>query len=173
MSVAIPPTTGPEAGAGTSLESAGGQARRRFLQRAAGFLLTGAFIGQAVALVRALWPDVLYEPPRRFKIGAAAEFAEGLSYIEARRLFVWRRGNDFYAMSAVCTHLGCTVKPAPGSEFHCPCHGSRYREDGANYSGPAPRPLDRYRIEIAPDDGQILVDSGAIVDRDFRLRVLS
>lgn len=155
-----------------------GQSRRGFLQRAGGWVLTGAFLGQAVALVRALWPDVLYEPAQRFKVGTPQEFADGVSYIEARRLFVWRKGNDFYAMSAVCTHLGCTVKPAAGaapgsSEFHCPCHGSRYRDDGTNYAGPAPRPLDRYRLEIAPDDGQILVDADAIVDRDFRLKVLS
>jgi len=166
MSVAVPATHPAER-----------QSRRGFLHRAAGYLLTGAFAAQAVALVRALWPDVLYEPSPRFKAGTPEEFAEGLTYLDARRLFVWRKGNDFYAMSAVCTHLGCTVKPAAGPtgtpEFHCPCHGSRYREDGTNASGPAPRPLDRYRIEIAPDDGQILVDSSALVDRGFRLKVLS
>ena len=160
-----------------SSDPPGRETRRGFLHRAAGYLLTGAFVGQAAALVRALWPDVLYEPSPRFKLGAGKEFGEGLTYIDSRRLFVWRKGNDFYAMSAVCTHLGCTVKPAAGAggaaEFHCPCHGSRYREDGTNYSGPAPRPLDRYRIEVAPDDGQILVDSSATVDRNFRLKVQS
>lgn len=150
--------------------------RRGFLRRAGTFVLTGAFFAQAVALVRALWPDVLYEPSARFKIGTPTEFAEGLSYIETKRLFVWRRANEFYAMSAVCTHLGCTVKAAGGqppgtTEFHCPCHGSRYREDGTNYAGPAPRPLERYRLELAPDDGQMLVDSGVLVDKGFRLTV--
>ncbi len=149
--------------------------RRGFLRRAGTFVLTGAFIGQAAALLRALWPDVLYEPTARFKIGGPKEFGEGISYIEARRIFIWRRGNDFYAMSAVCTHLGCTVKPAAttggAAEFHCPCHGSRYREDGTNYAGPAPRPLDRFRMEMAPEDGQLLVDSGELVDKTFRLTV--
>lgn len=150
--------------------------RRGFLRRAGTYVLTGAFVAQAVALVRALWPDVLYEPSARFKVGAPSEFPEGISFIEARRLFIWRAGNDFFAMSAVCTHLGCTVKAsagqAPGStEFHCPCHGSRYRDDGTNYAGPAPRPLERYRLEIAPDDGQMLVDSASPVDKSFRLAV--
>lgn len=163
----------------TSVDRAvGGPSRRGFLQRAAGVLLTGAFVGQAVALLRALWPDVLYEPSPRFKVGLPKEFSDGLSYIEARRLFVWRQGNDFWAMSAICTHLGCTVKPAaasaPGTtEFHCPCHGSRYRPDGTNYSGPAPRSLDRFRLEVAPDDGQLLVDSDDVVDKSFRLTVQS
>jgi len=149
--------------------------RRTFLKRASLFVFTGAFVVQGIALLRALWPDVLYEPAARFKVGSPSEFADGLSYIEARRLFISRRGNEFYAMSAVCTHLGCTVKPEAGatggSEFHCPCHGSRYREDGTNYAGPAPRPLERYRLEIAADDGQVVVDSGTPVDKAFRLTV--
>ncbi len=149
--------------------------RRSFLKRATTFVLTGAFVAQGVALLRALWPDVLYEPASRFKVGQPSEFPEGVSYIEARRLFVWRRANQFYAMSAICTHLGFTVQPeasgAGTTEFHCPCHGSRYRDDGTNYAGPAPRPLDRYRLEIAPDDGQLLVDSGVPVDKTFRLTV--
>ncbi len=150
--------------------------RRSFLKRASLFLFTGAFVAQAAALLRALWPDVLYEPSARFKVGTPSEFPEGVSYIEARRLFIWRRNNEFFAMSAVCTHLGCTVKPAAGatpgsSEFHCPCHGSRYRDDGTNYAGPAPRPLERYHLEISPDDGQVVVDSGTPVDKAFRLTV--
>ncbi len=150
--------------------------RRGFLRRAGTYLLTGAFVAQGVALLRALWPDVLYEPPAQFKVGTPAEFVEGITFIETRRLFVWRRGNDYYAMSAICTHLGCTVKPEAGraqgsTEFHCPCHGSRYREDGTNYAGPAPRPLDRYRLEIAADDGQLIVDSASPVDKAFRLTV--
>ncbi len=154
----------------------GAQPRRGFLRRAGAFLLTGAFVGQAAALLRALWPDVLYEPSARFKVGPPKEFVEGLTYVEARRLFIWRKGNEFYAMSAICTHLGCTVKLAAGgapgaAEFHCPCHGSRYRDDGTNYAGPAPRPLDRFRLEVAADDGQLQVDSNAPVERTFRLTV--
>lgn len=149
--------------------------RRSFLKRGAMFLLTGAFVAQGVALLRALWPDVLYEASKRFKVGVPAQFPEGISFIEARRLFVWRRGSEFYAMSAICTHLGCTVKPEAtstgGTEFHCPCHGSRYRDDGTNYAGPAPRPLERYHLEISPDDGQVLVDSATPVDKTFRLTV--
>ncbi len=149
--------------------------RRGFLTRGAMFLLTGAFVAQGVALLRALWPDVLYEASKRFKVGPPTQFPDGVSFIEARRLFVWRRGNEFYAMSAICTHLGCTVKPEAAAggatEFHCPCHGSRYRDDGTNYAGPAPRPLERYHLEISPDDGQVLVDSATPVDKAFRLTV--
>ena len=56
-------------------------------------------------------------------------------------------------------------------EFHCPCHGSRFRDEGTNYAGPAPRPLRWYQLEISPADGQLVVDMAAEVDRDFRLVV--
>jgi menaquinol-cytochrome c reductase iron-sulfur subunit len=57
------------------------------------------------------------------------------------------------------------------AEFACPCHGSKYYGDGTNYSGPAPRPLDHYKLELSPDDGQLVVDASQIVGQDFRLTV--
>ena len=116
-----------------------------------------------------------------------AEFPEGLKFLPDERLFVFREGNTFHAVSAVCTHLGCTVhaEPLPNPQtvdddgasmklthrFLCPCHGSRYRGDGANVSGPAPKPLAWFRLSLAPDDGQLVVDLADEVDRDFRLTV--
>ena len=64
----------------------------------------------------------------------------------------------FYALIAVCTHLGCTPNYlAEERKFKCPCHGSGFRLTGINFEGPAPRPLERAEIMLA-DDGQILVD---------------
>ena len=62
------------------------------------------------------------------------------------------------AFSAVCTHLGCTPNWLDGEQkFKCPCHGSGFYKTGINFEGPAPRPLERYRLSLA-DDGQLLVD---------------
>jgi menaquinol-cytochrome c reductase iron-sulfur subunit len=85
-----------------------------------------------------------------------------------------RDSKTFRALSAACTHLGCTVRaeaieqrdPADPdgrrqvqvNQFSCPCHGSRYAADGANLSGPAPRPLPAFRLHLSPDDGQLVVD---------------
>lgn len=161
--------------------------RRNFLARLGVGATLAALAGQAFAYLRALKPNVLYEEPQRFKVGAPDQFSEGGKFLEEKRLFVFKDRNTFYAVSATCTHLGCTVKMQKLNqakrvkvrgrefdeqyEFHCPCHGSKYYGDGTNYAGPAPRPLDYFRLEVAPDDGQLIVDMDQVVDQNFRLTV--
>jgi cytochrome b6-f complex iron-sulfur subunit len=143
--------------------------------------------GQAYAFLRSLVPNVLYENPQRFKVGTIDQFSEGAKFIDDKRIFIFREKNTFHCISATCTHLGCTVKmnrlnqPKTVSvrgrqineqvEFACPCHGSKYYGDGTNYSGPAPRPLAHYKLEVAPEDGQLVVDTSKTVPQDFRLTV--
>jgi menaquinol-cytochrome c reductase iron-sulfur subunit len=143
--------------------------------------------GQAYAFLRSLVPNVLYEDPQRFKVGTTDQFSEGAKFIDDRRVFIFREKNTFHCISATCTHLGCTVKMNRLSqaktvsvrgrqineqvEFACPCHGSKYYGDGTNYDGPAPRPLAHYKLEIAPEDGQLIVDTSQTVPQDFRLTV--
>ncbi len=159
--------------------------RREFLWKLGLGAGLAALGGQSVASLRSLVPNVSYDAPTTVKLGATAEFPEGLKYLPEERLFVFREGNTFHAVSAVCTHLGCTVRAEALSQpetrevegqalrlthrFLCPCHGSRYEGDGRNVSGPAPRPLAWYRLLVAPDDGQLVVDLAAEVGRDFRL----
>lgn len=159
--------------------------RRDFLLK----LGTGAGVvavcAQGAASLRALVPNVSYDPPTTVKLGPAREFPDGLKFLPDQRVFVFRQGNTYHAVSAVCTHLGCTVRaealPQPETRevggsalrlthrFACPCHGSTYSGDGVNTGGPAPRPLAWYRLTVAPDDGQLVVDLADEVDRDFRL----
>jgi cytochrome b6-f complex iron-sulfur subunit len=73
---------------------------------------------------------------------------------------VWivREPDNFYALSTVCTHLGCTPNwLSSEGKFKCPCHGSGFVITGINVEGPAPRPLERYKIGLSPD-GQIEID---------------
>jgi menaquinol-cytochrome c reductase iron-sulfur subunit len=169
-------------------ESTAGQtSRRSFLSKLGIGATLLAIAGQVYAHLRSLKPNVLYEEPQRFKIGAPDQFGEGGKFLEDKRLFVFRQNQTFYVISASCTHLGCTVRmqklnqpkrvKARGREFdeqyefHCPCHGSKYYGDGTNYAGPAPRPLGYFKMEISPDDGQLVVDMSQSVGQDFRLTV--
>jgi len=161
--------------------------RRKVISRVGLVATLLAIGGQAYAFFRSLVPNVLYEDPQRFKVGTLDQFAEGARFLEDKRVFIFREKNTLHCISATCTHLGCTVKMqrlnqpkrvnAGGREideqveFACPCHGSKYYGDGTNYSGPAPRPLDHYKLEVAPEDGQLVVDTSEIVDQDFRLTV--
>jgi cytochrome b6-f complex iron-sulfur subunit len=152
------------------------------LAAAAGLAAVGA---QAWVFLRSFVPNVSYDPPTKTKIGRPESFADGLTFVPDRRVFVIRDGKNFRAVSAVCTHLGCTVRPESIEEadptdparrrlvqtyaFACPCHGSRYRADGTNLSGPAPRPLAAFQLALAADDGQLVVDVGREVPRTSSL----
>ena len=161
--------------------------RREFLMKTGiGAGIAGLSI-QGAASLRSLVPNVSYDAPTTVKLGLPVDFPDGLKFLPDQRLFVFREGNVFHAISAVCTHLGCTVRAEALSQpevrnvlgatlrvthrYLCPCHGSRYTGDGGNVSGPAPRPLLWFHLSIAADDGQLVVDLAREVARDFRLTV--
>jgi cytochrome b6-f complex iron-sulfur subunit len=114
-----------------------------------------------IATARSLFPNVLFEPPQAFKAGFPAEYNVGevdVRWKDAFGVWIVRTGEGFYALIAVCTHLGCSPNWLPAeNKFKCPCHGSGFYMSGVNFEGPAPRPLERARVVLA-DDGQILVD---------------
>jgi menaquinol-cytochrome c reductase iron-sulfur subunit len=161
--------------------------RREFLMKIGLGAGVAGIATQGAASLRSLIPNVSYDAPTTVKVGLPAEFPDGLKFLPDQRLFVFREGNVYHAISAVCTHLGCTVRAEALSQpetmtvegaplrmthrFHCPCHGSRYTGDGTNVSGPAPRPLTWYHLSVSPDDGQLVVDLALEVSRDFRLTV--
>jgi menaquinol-cytochrome c reductase iron-sulfur subunit len=159
--------------------------RRDFLMRLGIGAGIAGLAAQAGASLRSLVPNVSYDAPTTVKLGQPSEFPDGLKFLPDQRLFVFREGNTFHAISAACTHLGCTVRaealPRPETRtvkgqslrmthrFLCPCHGSKYSGDGENVAGPAPRPLAWHELSVSPDDGQLVVDLAIEVDHDFRL----
>ncbi len=143
--------------------------RRKFLKLIGKGSVFAAFLAQIAAAGRALLPNVLYEPLKRFKIKRPEEYAQGVTFDADKRLFVIRQESNFHVISAVCTHLGCTVQWR-GEEFDCPCHGSRFHPNGQVIGGPAPRPLSWYEVTQAPD-GRLEVDSGTPVPEGFSLTV--
>jgi len=116
-------------------------------------------------------PSVLPEPSSRVKLGPAAPFAGNpITPFPEQRLWIFSDKRGLFALSAICTHLGCTVAQQEEGGFFCPCHGSRFDAHGKNVSGPAPRPLRHLELFISPD-GQLVVDQKKEVGRDVRLVV--
>ncbi len=122
---------------------------------------SGAVSASLVAFGRFMFPNVLFEPPMTFKAGYTDDYILGqvdTRWKEAFGVWIVRSEEGTYALSTICTHLGCTPNWLEAeNKFKCPCHGSGFTKFGINFEGPAPRPLERFRIVLA-DDGQILVD---------------
>ncbi len=127
------------------------------------FTMTSAIA--ALATARFMMPNVLVEPPSKFKVGPASDYPPGAVSTKWTAQFgVWivhtmYKGKDLiYALQTVCTHLGCTPNWLEGEQkFKCPCHGSGFYITGVNFEGPAPRPLERMGIRVA-EDGMLEVD---------------
>ena len=123
---------------------------------------------------RFMFPNILIEPPTRFKVGFPDAFSPGqveTKYIPQFGVWVVRYEVEgqamIYALKSVCTHLGCTPNWLEAEQkFKCPCHGSGFYKDGINFEGPAPRPLERYAISLA-DDGQLLVDKSRTFNQEL------
>ncbi len=114
---------------------------------------------------RFMFPNVLVEPPSRFKVGPASDYPlNSVSNKWKDQYGVWIVHTDQYegrnlivALASVCTHLGCTPSWLDGEQkFKCPCHGSGFYMTGVNFEGPAPRPLERVGVRIA--EGMLEVD---------------
>ena len=133
---------------------------------ALGLTALGAVFGLwGAATLRFFFPNILTEPPNRFSVGFPADYAPGQVETRFKEQYgVWVVNGTYngkqqiYALSTICTHLGCiTLWLDSEQKFKCPCHGSGFYQDGINFEGPAPRPLERYAIRIG-DDGQLEVD---------------
>ncbi len=112
--------------------------------------------------LRFLFPNVLTEPPSKFKVGFLDNYEDGKVVERYKDQNAWIVRNDgrLYALSTTCTHLGCTPNWLEREQkFKCPCHGSGFYISGINFEGPAPRPLERWGVSIG-DDGQVVVDKG-------------
>jgi cytochrome b6-f complex iron-sulfur subunit len=132
------------------------QRRRRLVWSAVAAFLGAWFL----AFLRFFLPRTLFEPNTSFKIGYPSDFALGVDtkFQQKYRIWVDRTPDRLFVIYARCTHLGCTPDWKPSeNKFKCPCHGSGYDSEGINFEGPAPRPMDRAHVELAPD-GQVLVD---------------
>jgi cytochrome b6-f complex iron-sulfur subunit len=122
-----------------------------------------------VGMLRLPKAAVLSSPSKRFRVTLPQTLAAGEAFTPVgRNVAVYRDEQGVYAISRVCTHLGCIVKPT-AEGFECPCHGSRYDRNGVVTKGPAPRPLEW--LEVKEQGGTLYVDEGASVSAGTRVKV--
>lgn len=114
----------------------------------------------------------------RIKIGSLDEIKSlpvgTIKYFDAGRFYLSRVENGVLALYRKCTHLGCVVpwlsneraedQLASRGRFNCPCHASIFDRYGLVHAGPAPRPLDIFKVTI--EGNNVFVDTGTTVQRD-------
>ncbi len=154
----------------------GQYSRRDFLNLVGWAWLSAALGGWALAAVRFLFPNMLYEPNPVFKIGWPKDYPllGGLTtvYIGLQtkfRIWVVTQADGIFVFHAKCTHLGCTPRWVPDDRrFECPCHGSNFDVEGNVVAGPAPEPLFRCRVSMS-QDGQIQVDKAVLTNNPSQI----
>ncbi len=132
--------------------------RRRFV----GVLLGSGFLATAVAF---LYPIVRYlVPPKASDLGSDAVVAGRVGELKPNSGKIFRFGNhpgllirtssgEYRAMSATCTHLSCTVQYRDDlRQVWCACHNGKYDLNGRNVSGPPPRPLEAFEVQVRGDE---------------------
>jgi cytochrome b6-f complex iron-sulfur subunit len=145
--------------------------RRKLLELIGGAAVGVAALGTLTATVKYLDPPVFFEEDSRLVIGRPEDIAPGtVLVLPKQRVYVVRTAAGFYALSSVCTHLGCMTRyDKEGAQIACPCHGSRFTLDGHVKHGPAPKPLPRLQCSI--ERGLLVVDTAKRVAPDALLEV--
>jgi Rieske Fe-S protein len=132
--------------------------RRRFVE----VLLGGGFLATAAAFV---YPVLRYlVPPNASDLGSDSVVAGRVGELKPNSGKIFRFGNhpgllirtasgEYRAMSAICTHLSCTVQYRDDlRQVWCACHNGKYDLNGRNISGPPPRPLEGFEVQVRGDE---------------------
>ena len=154
-------------------KSSGLMSRRYFLESVAAGAIGAAVVGSIALTGSYLSPNVLREPPTKFKAGKPEDYPPGSTTLQKeQKVYIVRAPEGyFYAVSAVCTHLGCITNwKSEEGIIACPCHGSKFDKEGRVIGGPAPRPLPRFSVSL-DTQGQLVVDKSVIVGEEDHLKV--
>ena len=138
--------------------------RREFLRWLGWGSLAVPAVTSMVGTLRFLFPNVSYGLPATVKIGRTEDFPPGTQrLLTTYKLVINSTEKGMFAMSAICTHLGCTVGGVEWG-YQCPCHGSKFDRNGLVIRGPAVKPLPWFKIAEEPD-GMLVVDLKQTVPR--------
>lgn len=144
---------------------AGLWSRRDFFGRLSWGGLGAVSLVGMLAFIWSAFPRVLFLSPSTFRAGYPTDYPVGEvseKYKQEFRVWIVHIPQGFYALSANCTHLGCTPRwISSENKYKCPCHGSGYYKSGYNFEGPAPRPMDRFALSL-DETGEFVVDKSTI-----------
>jgi Rieske Fe-S protein len=142
-------------------------ARRRLVE----VLLGGGVLASVVSF---LYPVLKYlVPPVVPDLGEDEVVAAKVGDLKPNSSKIFRFGSrpalllltaegEYHAVSAVCTHLGCTVQYRSDlHEIWCACHNGTYGLDGRNISGPPPRPLESFQVNVRANEIVVTRTRGA------------
>ncbi len=148
-----------------------GVTRRSFLNEITIGALGVAGLGGTALTYQYFSPNVLFEPPMTFRAGNPDLYpVNSVTFLQDQLVYIVRIPVGFYAVSAVCTHLGCITQWKPEANMiACPCHGSKFQPNGKVIAGPAPRPLPHFSISLTAD-GELLVNKLEIIKPDLVLK---
>lgn len=133
--------------------------RRAFFTKIGMGSLGIAATGTAAFAYKFLTPNVLFEPSPIVNAGKPENFAvDSVTLDVTSGIYLIRASEGFFALNAVCTHLGClTTWNQELGIIACPCHGSKFNRNGEKLEGPAPKPLPWLRTWVS-DEGDLMVD---------------
>ncbi|MBE9535156.1 MAG: ubiquinol-cytochrome c reductase iron-sulfur subunit [Proteobacteria bacterium] len=148
--------------------------RRGFVKKLAVTALALGAGGLTVQFGRFMSPNVLYEAAKVFKVGKLGDFPIGSrTVIDGRGIEIVRSKVGLYAISLVCTHLGCLVNPVandPEVGYACPCHGSKFAPMGEVLGGAAPTDLPWFEMYM-DHMGSLVVDVSTVNHKRTKLVV--
>ena len=136
--------------------------RRDFLGLAAWWSAAAALLFGFLGAMRLPKAAVLPSPSKKFRLTLPASLVSGQAYVPAgRSVAIYKESSGVYAISTICTHLGCIVK-ATDTGFDCPCHGSKFAKDGSVLKGPAPKGLPWLEVKHAGGDNFLIDESKSV-----------
>jgi cytochrome b6-f complex iron-sulfur subunit len=153
-------------------DAKGELSRRDFLDEITLGALGVAGLGGAALTYQFFSPNVLFELPTTFRAGNPDLYpVNSVTFLQDQQVYIVRTAAGFYAVSAVCTHLGCIAQWKPEANMIvCPCHGSKFQPNGKKIEGPATRSQPLYAINLTAD-GELQVDKLQIIKADQVLKV--
>jgi Rieske Fe-S protein len=141
--------------------------RRDWLGLSSLWTMAGALLFGLIGMLRLPKAAVLASPSKKFTVALPETLAAGEAFVPpGRSIAVIRDSGGLYAVSTICTHLGCVIKPAAAG-FECPCHGSKFAFNGDVVKGPAPRALDWLKVSVA--NGAVTIDEGTTVPQGTKV----